>query len=337
MDMNQKIESLKEAMESMDTLLLAFMGISNGLLQTLKANDDSTVDSLADSTGTQPDYIDRWADAAYANELIDIDGDTLSLTSLGEAFLPDSDDSLTPMAIQSLLSPLMANEVDAFLTSGDQPGEELLERFDRVTPWFGTMLEQKFAPLFRNEVLPRLDCFAADGSKPRRVLDLGAGNGWYLRELVGRFEHIQAVGVDSMAPAIETARQKTREAGLQQRLEFQVADIIDFEADTTFDVVVMNRTLHHVWSQRADLASTLDRTMGPDGQLVIWEPAWPQQREALRTPRRRGLGMRNLMEHAMGNSLLSPARVANWMEESGLTVEVRHIDPVETIFVGRRF
>jgi 2-polyprenyl-3-methyl-5-hydroxy-6-metoxy-1,4-benzoquinol methylase len=168
------------------------------------------------------------------------------------------------------------------------------------------------------------------------VLDLGAGNGWYLRELVDQFDHVEAVGIDTMAPAIETARQKTRQAGHQRRLEFQVDDIFDFEATDPFDVVVMNRTLHHVWSRRQDLASTLDTAIAADGQLVVWEPAWPQDREDLRSARLRGLGLRNLMEHAMGNSLLTPANITGWLEGLGLTVEVRPIDPVETIFVARR-
>lgn len=337
MDIEKRRKKLQNAAAETDTLHAAFIGLATGLIEALDTANSSTIVSLADTAGTDRDYTERWADAAFANQLVDFeDSDVIRLTPLGQAFLPHADRSMMPLAVQSVLSPRLADRLTEYLESGEQPGESILEEFDNVLPWFGRMLEGKFRPFFRDEVLPQIKVFDEFAGQSFDVLDLGCGNGWYLRELAGHYDNLRGVGLDSLTANIESAKSSVSNTLLKDRLEFQKGDIFEYRPDRTFDAVVLNRTVHHLWTRRDDLLATLDAVIGRNGRLVIWEPAWPEDRASLRSPNRRGLGMRNLAEHAMGNQLLTPGKLVDWLDSSDMVVETQPIDEVETIFVARR-
>lgn len=333
--LGQKREQLREAALETTTLRLAFIGLTRGLLEFLDEAGPLSSDTLARRTETDREYVARWLDAAYGFDLVDNDGDDFELTELGEAFLPEAPGTLMPLAIQSVLSARMADRLSELLRSGDQPGEKLLGEFENVTPWFGQMLEGKFRPYFREHVLPELEVFEQIDAQSGRVLDLGCGNGWYLRELLTGYGSLSGVGIDSMDENIEAARRASGESGLGGRLEFERADIFEYRPGRAFDAVVLNRTLHHVWDRVDAVFETIEASLADGGRLVAWEPAWPESREALREPERRMLGMRNLAEHAMGNRLLAPEDVRGAFDAHGFETEVHRLDAIETLFVGR--
>jgi cyclopropane fatty-acyl-phospholipid synthase-like methyltransferase len=198
------------------------------------------------------------------------------------------------------------------------------------------MLEAKFGPFFRDNVLPKIDVFEKIDEASGRVLDLGCGNGWYLRELAANYDDLTGLGIDAIADGIDQANEAASEQGLAERLEFRCTDIFEFQPDVPFDAIVLNRTLHHLWGRRDDLLEVVDACLADDGSLLVWEPAYPAERTELRNPRKQMLGMRNLAEHAMQNRLLEPDEVRQTLAELDLEVDVHQIDEVETLFVGRR-
>lgn len=339
MDLEHKREELMEAAAGTLPLRVAFIGLVDDLLELLHASGPLDAATLAERAEADVGYVEKWLDAAYATQLVDEHDESdeqFELTELGEAFLPDAPRTLMPLAVQTVLSARIADRLAGFVRTGDQPGEEMLGEFENIKPWFGRMLEAKFGPYFRQNVLPELEVFGRVNREGGRVLDLGCGNGWYLRELAASYENLTGVGIDQMEPSIRQAREAAAEQGLAGRLEFHEADIFDYRPDRPFDVVVLNRTLHHVWTRRDDLLATVDASLADDGELVVWEPAFPEHRQELRHPGKRMLGMRNLAEHAMQNRLLEPDEVRRFLEELGMTVEAKAIDEVERVFVARR-
>ncbi len=327
-------DQLRDAASETTALRLAFVGLTNGLLETLDGATPLTAEALADRTETDATYVQKWLDAAYAFELLDAEGDDFELSELGEAFLPDEPGTLMPLAIQSVLSARLTDRLSTLMRSGDQPGEAIIGEFDNITPWFGRMLESKFRPYFHEHVLPSLEHVETLDEEGGRVLDLGCGNGWYLRALLETYDGLSGVGVDTMEASLESARQAADESGLDDRLDFEHEDIFDYRPDAPFEAVVLNRTLHHVWDRVDEVFETIDASLVDDGTLMLWEPAWPDSREALRDPERKGLGMRNLAEHAMGNRLLTPDEIAEACREHGYEPDVRRLDAIETLIVG---
>jgi len=102
------------------------------------------------------------------------------------------------------------------------------------------------------------------------VLDLGCGDGTYTLEfpMLGVKE---AVGVDPAGVAIEAARAKVRNLGLDAKVKFEVGNIYTLESylvGNRFDCIVLRGVLHHL----PDPARAIAGLSGFGGTIVVLEP-----------------------------------------------------------------
>jgi SAM-dependent methyltransferase len=100
--------------------------------------------------------------------------------------------------------------------------------------WHQNMLVQQWLPL-----VPDTTAKLRAGA---RVADVGCGTGQALIALARAFPAITAAGYDVHQPAVERARRAAAEAGLADRISFEVLDAAaglpeSFDVITTFDVV----------------------------------------------------------------------------------------------------
>jgi hypothetical protein len=101
------------------------------------------------------------------------------------------------------------------------------------------------------------------------------------------------------------------------RLTCGCGDLFSFSPPAPVDAIAMHRALHHVWHDEPRGCAWLRGTLVPGG-VVIWEPAWPVSREALRTPRLQGMAFQNLSEHVQDNHhVLAPQRLRQLSGVSG--------------------
>lgn len=320
------------------SLNLAYVGITNGLFEALHEKQRATALDLAEAARRDPGYVERWCDAAYAFELLDeVAPSVFALTPLGEAFRPDAPDTMMPFAIGAVLGAHMAERAAGLMESGERPGEVVLGERDTVLPWFGPMLEAQFGPFFERVVLPAVPVFREVNERGGLAVDLGCGNGWYLRRLLRDNPGLRGVGLDQIEENVRAARQRAEEAGLTDRLELRVGDLHHFTVDEPADLIAMNRALHHVWDEKESVFRVLSEHLRPGGAAVIWEPAWPADRAALRAPAMRGVAFQNLAEHVQGNHFLRPDEIAAQMTKAGLEPEVHLLaEGREAVVVGRR-
>ena len=101
-------------------------------------------------------------------------------------------------------------------------------------------------PAFRNNLvqdwipaMPEVDAKLRAGGS---VADIGCGNGQALLFLAKGYPNAQLVGLDNYAPAIEAANANAREAGLADRVRYEVCDVTEgipgtYDLITSFDVV----------------------------------------------------------------------------------------------------
>lgn len=119
---------------------------------------------------------------------------------------------------------------------------------------------------------------------PGRALDLGCGAGVhavYLAQL-----GFNVVGVDFVPAALELARERARVAGVE--LELHEANVLTYEAQSPFDLVLDSGCLHHVPPRDVSKYRTrLDRWLLPGGDYVLvhfgkrhaldWNPLGPRR------------------------------------------------------------
>jgi len=106
------------------------------------------------------------------------------------------------------------------------------------------------------------------------VLELGCGTGWFSLLLAGTGV-ADVVGLDFSPEQIDRARTSARQAGLEDRVHFEVTGDPSgrIGADRRFDVVVMHAFLHHLATDevRAALDEAAARLI-EGGTLVLVEP-----------------------------------------------------------------
>ena len=105
------------------------------------------------------------------------------------------------------------------------------------------MLEATFAPVFEDSVIDALPIFSEVDTRGGLAVDLGCGNGWYLRCLARRFPKLRGVGLDAFAQNIEGATERAVAEGVSGRLSFRVGDLHRFEVDEPADLIAMNHPL----------------------------------------------------------------------------------------------
>ncbi|HEX5293787.1 MAG TPA: class I SAM-dependent methyltransferase [Streptosporangiaceae bacterium] len=108
---------------------------------------------------------------------------------------------------------------------------------------------------------------------PRRVLDVGCGTGYALRQLAGRLPGaLELTGIDAAPQMVEVAG---RLAG-DERLAFSLgtAERLPFP-DAAFDLVISTTSFDHWADQRAGIAEC-GRVLAPGGYLVLTDlfSAW---------------------------------------------------------------
>jgi SAM-dependent methyltransferase len=315
------------------SLQLAFVGVSNGLFDAF-ASPRAPAEAAA-VAGVDAGYVLRWAEAAYAFGLLESEGETFTTSTIGRAFRPGAQGTLMPAAVQAILGAHMMERTASLMKTGERPGEVVLGERPAIAPWFGPMLEASFGGFFADAILPRLDVFDSIDRRGGLVVDLGCGNGWYLRALAHRFQRIRGLGLDGMAENIAQAETRTGEFG--GRLQFRKDDIFTFSSNDPVDAVVMNRALHHVWNDAPRVFATIRDVLVPGGAAIIWEPAWPATREALRHPRLRPMAFQNLSEHVQGNHFLSPDAIVAAFAAVGMTAETfLFAEGAEAVVVARR-
>lgn len=316
---------------------IAYMGIANGLWSHLERLRHATPEALAEAAGVDGDYVARWCDAAFAFGYLKPTARGYALTSRGRAFLPDVPGTAMPLAVQAVLSAHMAERAATFMKTGERPGEKVLAERESLLPLFGPMLEANFQPLFERAILQNVSVYREIDARGGTVVDLGCGNGWYLRALAAHFPHLRGIGLDGFDENIAQATQRAHEAGLADRLTFRTGDIYHYTVAEPVDAVAMNRALHHVWDERDKVFRILADVLKPGGAAVIWEPNWPASREALRAPSRRGMAFQNLSEHVQGNHFLRPEEIQAAFRAVGMDSEVRlFAQDNEAVVIGRK-
>lgn len=320
------------------SLNIAYIGVVNGLFAALHRQGAATSETIADAAEMDRGYVRRWCDAAYAAGYLDEAEGRFRLTPSGAAMRPDAADSLMPIAVRSVLSAHMAERAAALMRTGARPGEQVLADCETLLPWFGPMLEATYATFFDQTISPAIPTFREVDARGGLVVDLGCGNGWYLRALGRRFSALRALGLDGLAENIAHARRLAQAEGLTGRISFEARDIHGLALTEKADLIAMSRALHHVWEAgAANFLTSLRDNLKPGGAVVIWEPNWPSERARLRAPGAQQLGFQNLLEHVQGNHLLGADEIASELRAVGLEPQTfLFADGLEAVVVARK-
>lgn len=243
-----------------------------GLYRALHASGPVTPAELAARTGTAERYVREWLAANAAAGYVDYDADAGRFSLSTEQALALADETSPFSMLGGFASVLAATRsepsiAERFRSGAGLPyGEHDGRLFDGTERFFGANYRANLVTAW----IPVLDGVEMKLRAGARVADIGCGHGVSTIELARAFPASSFVGYDVHAPSIARATELAAEAGVGDRVRFEVASATDFPG-ANYDLVAHFDCLHDL-GDPVGAARRVHRALAPDGTWLIVEP-----------------------------------------------------------------
>lgn len=251
--------------------VMALIGDRLGLYKAL-AEGPATPGELAKRTGTAERYVREWLSNQAAGGFV--------------AYEPASGKfSLEPEQVATLAqedSPFFLPGAFQTIASMFLDHEKIVERFKsgEGLDWGGhhhllfTGTERFFRPNYIGNLIPSwipaLDGVEAKLKAGAKVADVGCGLGASTILMAKAYPKSKFLGFDFHATSIEEARHRAKQAGVADRVDFEVAESTNYPGND-YDLVAHFDSLHDMGDPVA-VARHVRQSLKPDGTWMIVEP-----------------------------------------------------------------
>jgi SAM-dependent methyltransferase len=251
--------------------VLVHLGDRLGLWRALASVGSSTSAGLAERSGIAPRYVEEWLSAQAANGYVTYDAATGSFTCSPEAaaVLAEEESPAAMMAGFELIAAVWAavDKLAHAYTTGEGIAwhEHDPRLFSGVARFYGTLYRSSLL----TEWLPAVHGLVERLESGIRVLDVGCGLGVPTIMLAEAFPESSFVGVDYHEESIRLATAAAEEAGVADRVRFEVADATSYAG--SHDLVLFFDAVHDFGDPVGALAHARS-VLAPGGQVVAVEP-----------------------------------------------------------------
>ena len=252
---------------------LVVMGDRLGLYRALAGAGPLTPTELAERTDTAERYVREWLNAQAAGGYVEYDPESGRYTLPPEQALALTD-SDSPAYLPGFFQIALGSVLDSpRITDAAQSGEGVGWHEHNHHVFDGC--ERFFRPGYNANLLsswlPALDGVVEKLEGGATVADVGCGHGSSTILMAKAFPNSRFVGSDYHSGSIETARERAREAGVDDRVRFDVQPAAAY-AGRGYDLVTMFDCLHDM-GDPAGAARHVRETLAADGTWMIVEPA----------------------------------------------------------------
>ena len=305
---------------------LVVLGDKLGWYDALAERGPLTAEALAEATGTALPYAREWLNAQAAGSYVDHDPATgrYSLPVEHAVALTDPD---SPAYLPGLFQIALGTVADS------QRLVDVVRRGGGVgwpehTPDVHEGCERFFRPSYKAHLVD--SWLPAVGVADRlregaRVADVGCGHGASTILMATAFPRSGFTGSDPHGPSIDVARRRADEAGVSDRVRFEVASASGFSG-SGFDLVTTFDALHDM-GDPVGAARHVRQALADDGVWMVVEPmAGDQVQDNLNPVGRAYYGFSTLLctpaslSQEVGLALgtqAGPARIRAVVEEAG--------------------
>jgi SAM-dependent methyltransferase len=252
---------------------LVVIGDRLGLYKAMAAAGPTTPVELARRTQTAERYVREWLNAMAAGGYVSYDatGRKYSLSE-EQAFALAQEDSpaFLPGAFQLATAAVRdAAKIEAAFRSGQGVGwhEHDAELFRGTERFF----RPNYAANLTSQWIPSLEGVEARLKKGAEVADVGCGHGASTILMAKAYPKSRFVGFDYHEPSIRRARDAAREAGLGDRVRFEVASSKEYPGKSAYDFVAFFDCLHDMGDPVGASKHVLS-SLKRDGTWMIVEP-----------------------------------------------------------------
>jgi SAM-dependent methyltransferase len=251
---------------------MVVIGDKLGLYKALAAGGPLTSEELAEQTGTVERYVRDWLVNQAAGGYLEYDAAAgrYSLPPEQALALTNEDSPYCVVGGFQLLTAMVKAEprvARSFKAGGGvRWGEQDPELFEGC--------ERFFKPGYIGNIvsswLPALDGVCQKLEAGAMVADVGCGHGASTIIMARAYPKSRFFGFDEHGPSIERARAAAREAGVADRIVFEVCGAGEYPG-SSYDLVAFFDCLHDMGDPYGAARHAHD-TLAPDGTMLIVEP-----------------------------------------------------------------
>lgn len=254
------------------TAAMMVVGDRLGLYRALAGSGPVTPSELAALTGTSERYVREWLAQQAAVGIVGHDAAQGAFTLPAEhAAVLATDDSPASMIGAALLITGLHRRVEK-ATEVFRTGEGVA--WGAQDPTIFESVERFFRVGYRNslvnEWIPALDGVRERLEAGARVADVGCGHGAPLLLLAEAFPNSRFVGFDVHEGSVETARSRAAEAGVSDRVAFEVNSCQGYPQDG-YDLVTFFDSFHDL-GDPVGAAAHARAALADGGTLMLVEP-----------------------------------------------------------------
>ncbi len=251
---------------------LVVIGDKLGLYKAMAEGGPMTSVDLAHRTGTTERYVREWLNAQAAGGYVTYEPASGRFTLPPEQALALADES-SPASVPGLF------HVTAAMWHGEEQMTEKFRSGGGITwgaqhPCLFVGTERFFRSGYIGNLvkawLPALDGVTAKLERGAKVADVGCGLGASTILMAKAFPKSRFVGFDSHDESIALARNRAEQAGVADRVSFEIAKSTDYPGDR-YDLVAHFDCLHDM-EDPIGAARHVKETVAPDGTWMIVEP-----------------------------------------------------------------
>jgi 2-polyprenyl-3-methyl-5-hydroxy-6-metoxy-1,4-benzoquinol methylase len=251
---------------------LVVMGDKLGLYRALAAHGPLSTTELAERTGTSERYVREWCNAQAAGGYVQYDPDSARYRLEPEQAVAFTD-SDSPAYLPGFFQIAVGSVLDSpriLEKARDGRGFGWHEHVHDVHEGCERFFRPGYNAHLVAEWLPALDGVIGKLERGALVADVGCGHGSSTILMAQAFPESTFVGSDYHEGSIETARRRAREAGVSDRVRFEVAPAAAYSG-ADYDLVTMFDCLHDMGDPVGASRHVLS-TLRPDGTWMIVEP-----------------------------------------------------------------
>jgi 2-polyprenyl-3-methyl-5-hydroxy-6-metoxy-1,4-benzoquinol methylase len=259
-------------------LASVYIGIKHGLFRLLADGGPLTDAELAVKAGLDEWYVHEWLQAEVIAGLLLADDDDLRQARFSlapgvrEALVDETGPAYIgglPLAQAAGLS-VMPQLLDAFRTGAGVPysayGDDAVAAQAALNrPAFVHQLVPEWIPQ-----IPDVAALLADPARQARVADVGCGLGWAAIELAKAYPHLRVDGYDSDEASITAARRNAAEAGVADRVTFDVVDASGGYGEGRYDLVLFFECVHDM-GHPVEAMAQARAAVAEGGQVVVMD------------------------------------------------------------------
>ena len=253
---------------------VAYLGDRLGFYSLLAGAGPITADSLARKAGTNERLTREWLANQVAGGYVEYDAnaDTFELPDEHAAVLAEETSAVYVAGVLEIAAAMWADAGKVEAAFRSDGGVSWGDHDERLY----SGVERLFGPLYRSQLttawIPALTGVEAKLTQGGRVADVGCGHGISTVIMAEAYPNSEFVGFDSHPASIEAAGKRAAEAGVTDRVRFDVADAHGAATgETGFDLVCFLDCLHDMGDPVAAAAAARS-ILNEGGSVLVVEP-----------------------------------------------------------------